>query len=163
MKKSNVFSAMFTNDMLEKQSKEVNISDISLPAMEELLRFIYTDKFFYFDDDSDYHDLLRAADKYAVKDLKIECENKICDDLSLKNVVKCLILADQHNAHRLKAKSIEFIVKNAKNFVEESEFKEMMQKNSELSYEIFRKIVQKRKSLPVSCSCTTQPNKKKVK
>ena len=45
-KKSEVFKAMFDNDMLESKKKSVNIEYIQYHTMEEMLRYIYTSQIF---------------------------------------------------------------------------------------------------------------------
>ena len=73
--RSDVFTAMFSHPgTREAITQKVEITDIEPNTFELLLKFIYTD---YIDDDTMRTfavDLLKAADKYNVRRLKILCE-----------------------------------------------------------------------------------------
>lgn len=47
--------------------------------------------------------------QYALKRLKVMCEEALCNSLSVENVADTLILADLHSAEQLKAQAIDFI------------------------------------------------------
>lgn len=70
---SPVFLAMFTQNMKETLTGEVNIPDVQFDVLQEVLRFIYCgtvesiETFIY--------DLLAVSNKYAIESLKFECEN----------------------------------------------------------------------------------------
>ena len=101
-KKSDVFEAMFRCDMLESKSNFVKIEDVPIRAMASLLRYIYTDLVLYVAD-SKYLDLMKAADKYQILDLKAVCEYKILEDeLTVENAFEVLAAADQSNTFILK-------------------------------------------------------------
>ena len=136
-KKSEVFSAMFKHDMFENNHKTVNIDDVPRKAMDSLLYYIYTGDIYNITN-STYLDLLKAADKYQVLDLKKLCENEILELLTIENCVDFLTAADQSNALNLKTKVIDFIVKNAHVLIKKPEFKSMTHLHPELWYELFR-------------------------
>ena len=142
VKKSKVFEAMFRHDMLENKNNSVNIEDFSREAIYEMLRYIYIGRIFDVAN-ATYLDVLKAADKYQIHDLKKICENKILSQLKIENSVDLLTAADQSNALTLKTKIIDFIVENAQSLIESPEFKSLTQLHPELFCELFRKMHQK--------------------
>ncbi|XP_065209110.1 speckle-type POZ protein-like [Planococcus citri] len=105
--RSSVFKAMFRNDMLESQKNNVIIDDIKQETFEEMLRYIYTGEMRNLDEWA--FELLPAADKYDLKELKNACEGILLSKLSADSVGKILVLADIHNAEELKANALRFI------------------------------------------------------
>lgn len=109
--RSSVFAAMFKHDeMKESKHREVKIDDINGDVIEEMLRFVYTEK-------SENlkimaKDLLIAAEKYDLKKLKIVCEDAFIADLSVANAVEMLQFSDLHNAYRLQSAAFEFVIGN---------------------------------------------------
>ena len=141
-KKQEVFAAMFKYDTIESKNNSVNIQDVQYEAMEEMLRYIYTGEIFNIAD-STRLDLIKAADKYQILDLKEMCEKDIVKTLSDENALKILAVADQSNATTLKERTIEFIVANAKTIVEKTEFDFIMNLHPLVVREIFRKTALK--------------------
>uniref|UniRef100_A0A1A9W5K7 BTB domain-containing protein n=1 Tax=Glossina brevipalpis TaxID=37001 RepID=A0A1A9W5K7_9MUSC len=105
--RSDVFAAMFQHDMEESQINRIVVSDIDYDVLKEMLKFIYTDKAPNLDEMA--HDLLAAADKYALENLKVMCEETLCTKISAENAAETLILADLHSATQLKAHAMDFI------------------------------------------------------
>ena len=139
-KKSSVFAAiMFEHEMLESKTKEIRITDISTEAIENMIRFIYTGVEFHYDD-ADLLDLLKAADKYAVDDLKKNCEKSISKKLSIENCFKIIEAADKFNADVLKVKAIQFIAKNAEVLIEKPEFNMLKKMNAEIACDILHEV-----------------------
>ena len=95
-----VFGSMFDSGMTETLSKEVEITDIKPKAFKEFLRFLYTDVAPKYAEDSTM-ELLAAADKYCVNDLKAMCETAISSNLNGRNVIDALLLAEKHNCPTL--------------------------------------------------------------
>ncbi|XP_014237777.1 speckle-type POZ protein-like [Trichogramma pretiosum] len=105
---SPVFDAMFSHDMLEKKSKSVDMTDVSYETAVEMLRYIYTGSVEK-QESSLAMDVLAAADKYQLEELKSECEQMIGSNLSTENAVDILRVADKHNAKYLRKKAADFI------------------------------------------------------
>ncbi|XP_065208018.1 speckle-type POZ protein-like [Planococcus citri] len=104
---STVFDAMFTHQMKENEQQEVKIVDMNGEVMEEMLRYIYTDK-------SEKLGLLTkelfvAADKYDLKGLKMMSEDTLVANLSVSNAVEILRFSEFHNATQLKTKVVKFM------------------------------------------------------
>ncbi|GBM77491.1 Speckle-type POZ protein-like B [Araneus ventricosus] len=114
--RSPVFAAMFKNPMKETHKNEVDITDIDASVLQAMITYIYTAK------TSDLtvstaSDLLFAADKYQLPDLKKVCCDFLKESISLQNVMKILVLGDLH-AEDLKLFSVDYICKNYTNFAE---------------------------------------------
>lgn len=136
--RSPVFEAMFQHEMEERKQNRVAITDMSHEVMQEMLRFIYTDKAPDLDKMAD--DLLAAADKYALDRLKVMCEEALCADLSIENAAETLILADLHSAELLKAQAVEFINTHATDVMDTIGWKTMITSHPHLIAEAFRAL-----------------------
>lgn len=53
--------------------------------------------------------LVAAADLYNIDRLKLLCESKLCDEITIDNVATSLALAEQHHCPQLKAICLKFI------------------------------------------------------
>ena len=107
--RSEVFAAMFAHDMKENNENKVKIENIDSRVFQEVLRYMYTGK--VSDIDIIVKDLLVAADKYMLQELK-----KICEDhfkKTDKNIFEYRIIADTFNLRNLKKKIIMFIAENS--------------------------------------------------
>lgn len=108
--RSDVFAAMFSYEMEESQSNRVALTDIGHDVLQEILHFIYTSKAPNLDQMA--HDLLKAADKYALETLKLMCEEALIGNISIETAVETLKFADRHSANQLKAYAKNFITAN---------------------------------------------------
>jgi speckle-type POZ protein len=109
---SPVFAAMFQHQMKEKESGEVKIPDVTPAVFNKLLQFIYTGHCQV--EELLAEELLIAADKYDIKDLKQLCELELRNrTLYVDTAVDLLILSDLHNAKILKESVVNFIKQNA--------------------------------------------------
>ncbi|GBM32448.1 Speckle-type POZ protein-like B [Araneus ventricosus] len=112
--RSPVFAAMFAHPMKESRENEVDITDIDVSILRALLTYIYTGK----TSDltvSSAADLLFAADKYQLQDLKRVCSYFLKDTMSLQNALKILVSGDIH-AEDLKCFALEYICNNCAEF-----------------------------------------------
>ncbi|XP_029702160.1 speckle-type POZ protein-like A isoform X2 [Takifugu rubripes] len=157
--RSPVFKAMFEHEMKDTKKffqNRVDIADIEPDVFKEMMRFVYTGRAPNLEKMAD--NLLAAADKYALKRLKVMCEEALCNSLSVENVADTLILADLHSAEQLKAQAIDFInrcsvlrqlgCKDGKNWnsnhatdiMETAGWKSMIQSHPHLVAEAFRAL-----------------------
>ena len=109
--RSPVFRAMFQHDTAEAQRKEVEMTDVEPDVAERMLDYIYT---------GNLHpapgmeaDLLAAADKYSLLELKESCEEVLCKDVNIETVLGMLVIADRHGAAKLKEVSVKFLAENS--------------------------------------------------
>lgn len=107
---SPIFYGMLTADMKESRSNVVKVPEDSI-VMKEVLRFIYTG------DDAENlssiaNELVFAAEKYQLEDLKQMCFASIINTLSTENVLQALLATDLlTKSEKLKSKCIEMIVR----------------------------------------------------
>ena len=107
--KSPVFDAMFKNQMKEQQTIRIEVEE-GAQVFEELFHFIHTGRARNIQTFA--QDLLIAADKYQIGELKNLCENVLIKQLDKTNATRLLLLADLHNAERLKDEAGVFINAN---------------------------------------------------
>ncbi|XP_015903554.3 speckle-type POZ protein B [Parasteatoda tepidariorum] len=137
--RSPVFSAMFDQDMLENQSGIVQIKDLNEKTLQNLLKFMYTDVVNEMDCEGTLNILL-AADKYQVSNLKDKCTSKILSLLSEENVCEVIILADMINHESLKTFALNFILENASKILSAPNWCLWVEENMKLATEILVKL-----------------------
>ncbi|XP_011877876.1 PREDICTED: speckle-type POZ protein A-like [Vollenhovia emeryi] len=138
---SPVFSAMFEHNMEESKKNHVVITDVDAEVLREVLRFIYTGKVANLNVMA--KDLLAAADKYALKRLKVLCEKELYNTLTCENAADMLILADLYCSDQLKSKVLDFMNICA-DVVHTAGFKSMIQSHPHLVPESLQTIPNKR-------------------
>jgi speckle-type POZ protein len=84
--------AMLTTDMQEASSSKIIVGDIDGETMLELLRFIYTNEVENIDEIA--KNLIYAAEKYDLPELKALCASKLIDQIADENVSELLHVAD---------------------------------------------------------------------
>ena len=136
--RSSVFDAMFSPNFKEGIENKVEVVDVSADIFEEILRFIYSGEVRHLKAGAKH--LLVAAEKYNLVDLKKFCEESLCVNMTVENVLDLIELADLHDAANLRATALEFIGKNAK---EVSAQKGWREKIPDLMADIFEAIIQK--------------------
>merc|ERR1719334_1222831 len=132
--RSPVFRAMFTHNMQETKNNEVIIKDIDAEVMEELLRFIYTNK--VNDVAKIARPLLAAADKYALESLKVVCESTLIGQMTVEDVASILVLSDLHRCNHLKEAALSTIRRIPDKIVQTTGWSELVQSYPSLVSEI---------------------------
>lgn len=138
---SNVFHAMFSNDISEKNQNTVEITDVRYEVLQEFFRFIYTgkvDKLMEM-----VCELLIAAEKYDIKALKELCEETMCAELSEQNAIRYLDLAISNNAEKLQENTINFISLHLEDFIDDPEYEILHEQHPKLSLRIMKKSYKK--------------------
>jgi speckle-type POZ protein len=107
--RSPLFATIFKQDMNE--NNEIEIEDVELPVFQKMLQFIYTN-----DCDVGEHaeELLIAADRYGIIDLKDICEEELKSKLTVDKATRLLTVSDKCQAKTLKKTAVPFINRNAK-------------------------------------------------
>ncbi|XP_063089716.1 speckle-type POZ protein-like [Cavia porcellus] len=136
--RSPVFKAMFQHEMQESKNNRVEISDMEPEVFKEIMFFMYTGK--APDLGRMAPDLLAAADRYGLGCLKLMCEKHLCCNLSVKNVIKILILADFHSAHQLKVCAVDFINLHISDILETEEWKSLVVSHPHLVAEAYQSL-----------------------
>ncbi|KAL7303412.1 hypothetical protein TKK_0004596 [Trichogramma kaykai] len=122
---SPVFQAMFNHDMLENNSRVVNMTDVNHKVAVEMLQYIYTGSV----NIQDFFlaaEVLVAAEKYQLEELKNECEQILISHLSTENAIEALKMADTYNAKHLEKGAVDFIKYKMNETLPLSEVKDML-------------------------------------
>lgn len=98
---------MMETKMRESEEGKATIDDIGEKALLEFLRFVYCGRIEGINEVA--VELLYAASKYDMPDLKPLCVDSLSKNLKLENVIETLILADLHSETDLKAYCIDFV------------------------------------------------------
>ncbi|GBN83844.1 Speckle-type POZ protein-like A [Araneus ventricosus] len=140
--RSPVFAAMFTTEMKETLENKVEISDVSSQVLKTMLTYIYTGKTGELSVQS-AGELLFAANKYQLQDLKRVCGDYLKSCVSVENVLKTLVLGDLHDED-LKAYAIDFICNSCEEFevLEKTvEWKNLREKTPSLAMDVLTGLV----------------------
>ena len=135
--RSPVFAAMFQHDMKENRTSEAEIKDVTPAAFKALLRFIYTG-------DCEVgnwaEELLVAANKYDIQDLKQICAKELGKKLTVENAIRLLILSDLHQTNHLKQAAIRFINQNAPAVMKTPSWSDFPKDHQHLMTELYSKL-----------------------
>ncbi|OQV14001.1 putative Protein roadkill [Hypsibius exemplaris] len=107
MARSRVFAAMLASETVDRESGRCVVEDVDGRTVEALLRFVYHASVEGLAEVADT--LLAAADKYELLDLKQACEELLLRQIQPDNAAKRLILAEMHQAGRLKAEIFAYL------------------------------------------------------
>ena len=130
--------------MREEISDEVAIKDMSPEIVREMLHFIYTGTTsteIVMDEIG--KELLGAAEMYQLDLLKNKCEEKLCSSLDVSNSVELLVLADLHQASKLRRIALSLVAKNMDTIVNTDVYKNFIAHHPILALEITKALVQK--------------------
>jgi hypothetical protein len=105
--RSPVFEAMVNTKLQEGADKRAKIDDIEPRSLTELIRFIYSGR--VNDIDPIAGELLYAASKYDLQDLKPLCAKSLAANISADNALNTFILADLHEEEDLKRFAMEYV------------------------------------------------------
>ena len=136
--RSPVFAAMFQYDMQENRTNETEITDVTPAALKALLRFIYTGQC---EVGNLAEELLSAADKYDIRELKQICAKELGKKLTVDNAVDLLILSDLHQANVLKDGVMRFINENAAAVKKTPSWSNFHKSHPNLLRELFNKLL----------------------
>ncbi|KAK1417980.1 hypothetical protein QVD17_27116 [Tagetes erecta] len=139
--RSPVFKTMFSHDLKEKEMSVINISDMSIESCQVFLNYIYGN---IIDQDFFTHrlDLLRAADKYDVTDLKEACHESLLDDIDANNVLERLQYSSLYHLPKLKICCMQYLVRFGKIFDIVEDFNVFIQSaDRELIGEVFSEVL----------------------
>jgi hypothetical protein len=135
--RSQVFRAMFQNPMAEATTKKVEIKDLSPEIVEAMLLYIYTGDVPNLDELA--VELLAAAEKYALEDLKGLCEQRLLSTLNMRNAVDHIFLADTFSMASLRKKAVLEVANNMREVLRNPEWKQKLEENPILLAEIMMK------------------------
>ncbi|KAL8195616.1 hypothetical protein R6Q57_026019 [Mikania cordata] len=139
--RSSVFMSMFSHELKEKEMSVINISDMSIEDCQVFLSYIYGN---IMDQNFLDHrlDLLRAADKYDVMDLKEACHESLLEDIDTSNVLERLQNASLYHLPKLKICCMQYLVKFGKIYDILEEFNAFIQSaDLDLVSEVFNEVL----------------------
>lgn len=135
--KSKVFEAMF-NDLQESTNNQIRIIDVEYDTLKELLFFLKTGYLSQslenkpYDSMYNLQQLFIAAQKYAIQDLKLICEQHLITCTTVQNVVRHLEIAYLYKGEILAKYTKSFIKLYLKVIMKNSEFISLMDKYPKL-------------------------------
>jgi len=135
--RSPVFQAMFQHDTAEARNKVVEMTDVEPDVAEEMLQYIYTGNTASAGKEAE---LLAAADKYSLLELKQSCEEVLCNKTNISTVLAMLVLADRHEAGKLKDVCVKFLIENCHTVVRQPGWREILQPYPSLLAEMFEAV-----------------------
>ena len=98
----------------EEHSTTIQITDVSPEIFRHLLHYIYGGKVSDDDMKSNARDIINAADKYGVSNLKLEAEASLVNSttITIDNMMEHLLYAEAKNCALLKETVLDFMVDN---------------------------------------------------
>jgi len=148
--RSPVFKAMFSHPTKESESRTIEMTDIDKSTCYKLLTFMYTGtlRTGITEDEATSDEgldvdinLLVAADKYNVQDLKELCEMYLNVDITLENAIPMLIIADRHSSNKLKENVKNFIVANSTELMQIPNWKKDLESHPHLMSDILEGVI----------------------
>ncbi|KAI6178578.1 hypothetical protein M3Y98_00515900 [Aphelenchoides besseyi] len=136
--RSPVFAAMLTHpDTNEAKTGVLNIEDVDYAVVKEMMHFLYAGRCSP-DMPEMASELLIAADKYRLEDLKSDCEKILIQNLTLAESCNVLILADTFNAEKLKQRALQMILHHSAEVTGTSGWEILLKDHSHLVTDIVR-------------------------
>lgn len=132
------FSAMFQSGMKDSKAKRHVMPDVSTCTLDALIRYMYyqgTDKL-----KECAKDVLVAADKYLLGDLKEACEHILAEGITNETAIDLLILADKVSAPILKDAALRYAGKNLRALQSAGEMKKLMDDNNKMDGRLTEEI-----------------------
>lgn len=139
--RSTVFASLLRSDSSEgnnTNSSTIEINDVKLNVFKELLRYIYTDNINSIDSTM-AKELLVAAIKYDLEELKSTCEAILCNGMNVDNAIEILKTADEYDLPRLKSQAAKFSVERGPTIIKSTGFKNLERSiPNPIMYDLFR-------------------------
>ena len=138
--RSEYFERLFEGNFKEKQQNTFIIDEtISVPIFKDILNYLYTDNDQIITPDNCV-ELLHAADRFMINDLKLKIESYIqLNGMELENVAYLIEVSDRYGAQRLKRSCVDLISDNIDNwnFVKKTNsFNDLLRNNQTLIREL---------------------------
>ncbi|KAF7829790.1 BTB/POZ domain-containing protein [Senna tora] len=139
--RSPVFRAMLENDMEERRSGTIKISDVTYDALRAFVNYLYTAEACL--DEQMAYDLLVLAEKYEVKHLKTHCEKYLMARLNWDKAIASYAFAHQHNATKLQDAALTLITDNMDKLFKHEEYNELVENNPRIVVDIYEAYLSK--------------------
>jgi len=119
--RSSVFDAMFSHDMREHVQNRVDIEDLDAKVVLEMIKYIYSGQVTELDFKA--ADLLTAAEKYDLEELKNMCVTNLCNSIRNDNVLDMLVLVETYDLPELRKSALEFAAVHKKEVVNQGNWR----------------------------------------
>jgi BTB/POZ domain len=123
--------------MLERSTGRIRMPDVSPACGRELIYFLYTG---HVRPDVNLQELLAAAHKYQIDDLKDYCIQGLRAPISDSNWIDLLLLSDLYSAQDLKDEVLGFIRKNRGLLVKKKDWEKRLEGNRDLYWQIMETL-----------------------
>lgn len=143
---SSFFNTRFQERWDQGQSK-IQMADISSPTLESILDFVYTG---HCDINSlNAEVLLAAAHEYGIDNLQLFCEQYLCLELKMENVLSMLVVADTFRAQQLKAVCLDFCVLHSSSLLGGTEWIELKKSShhEKLLMEVLEELLKRKTNI----------------
>jgi ankyrin repeat protein len=115
-------------------TSEIDFSDLSVTAASTLVKWIYTNSVLAFSNQALVIELLGAANKFKLKELKDKCEEWLIGNVTVRNCISLYQVSEDHQANNLKKYCLQVISDNW-NDLETEDFVNL---SPALLYEMFK-------------------------
>jgi speckle-type POZ protein len=122
--RSPVLRAMFQSPMAEAATRRLEIKDLSPDIVDAMLLFVYTGNVPNLAEAA--AELLEAAEKYQIDQLKDLCEQQLIEITDIGNAVAHLFLGDRFQAMGLRKVAMKFVVQHFKAVMANPEWKQKL-------------------------------------
>ncbi|CAL1261152.1 unnamed protein product [Larinioides sclopetarius] len=133
--RSIVFAKMLDQDMLERRTRCISITDADFQVFDCFLMYLYTAKLKDKSWNTVYY-LYSLAEKYAVSGLKKTCSCWLSANLNVDTVSKCIALAAFYEDKELKDEAKQFIRDNLGSVFETFDWKYIVSNQPQLASEV---------------------------
>lgn len=138
--RSTVFEAMFSHDMRENQTGEVDIEDTDRVPFESVLFYMYTGDIGKLTPQNAL-DIYAVADKYYIKDVKEMCTTFIERNLSPEWVCDVIKFASLFQEQEIARQARKYFQENAAKILESDQWQTFSKENLEISMELLASVV----------------------
>jgi len=129
------FERMFSTSMKESDSGEIKVLDVRPVIFGAVLKYLYCGEAPEYCGE-DTMDLIAAADKYGLDDLKKTSESLLCSQLDKENVIEAILLADRHGCPELFQQATGVLKMHAEDLKKEARWNKFLT-NPELLLKLF--------------------------
>ncbi|XP_015909640.3 BTB and MATH domain-containing protein 42 [Parasteatoda tepidariorum] len=154
--RSPIFAAMFKSSMVEGEGNELVLTDVKLPVLQKMLKFLYSSQV----TDLDYEtacDLLFVGDKYEISGLVRICVEYLKSSLTADNALEMLTVADLYDSG-LKDYVMNYISCYFSYFEDTNELKALKENNHTLIIELLEYTIKYRFSKKFNVKSTFEDN-----
>ncbi|RWS21708.1 hypothetical protein B4U80_11787 [Leptotrombidium deliense] len=106
-------------DMLDENESKISLTEYDEDLFRHFLKFVYSGKLPKETIEENVFKLVRIALRFEVVDLKKACMKVINRNMSVKNLMDCISVADECKITRLKNKALKFANENMEEVVDE--------------------------------------------